>query len=135
MAATGQEKIRSGFGPLMGGFKHLPFNDVSELINGVSDKTAAILIEPIQGEGELMSLLQNFYLQYRRFVELETSCCFLMRFNAGLVVVVIYADGEMISNDPEIKPDAISWAKGLGGGFPIGAIWIRDKSVNDLTAL
>ncbi|MDC0048776.1 acetylornithine transaminase [Verrucomicrobia bacterium] len=133
MAATGQEKIRSGFGPLMGGFKHLPFNDVSELINGVSDNTAAILMEPIQGEGGIKVASPEFLSAVQEVCQTRNILLFFDEVQCGIGRCGDLCGWRMISNDPEIKPDAISWAKGLGGGFPIGAIWIRDKSVNDLT--
>ncbi|NCG26174.1 MAG: aminotransferase class III-fold pyridoxal phosphate-dependent enzyme [Verrucomicrobiales bacterium] len=132
MAATGQEKIRSGFGPLMGGFKHLPFNDVSELINGVSDNTAAILMEPIQGEGGIKVASPEFLSAVQEVCQTRNILLFFDEVQCGIGRCGDLCGWRMISNDPEIKPDAISWAKGLGGGFPIGAIWIRDKSVNDL---
>ncbi|MDE0569675.1 MAG: acetylornithine transaminase [Verrucomicrobiales bacterium] len=132
MAATGQEKIRSGFGPLMEGFKHLPFNDVSELINGVSDNTAAILMEPIQGEGGINVASPEFLSAIQEVCRTRNILLFFDEVQCGIGRCGDLCGWRMISNDQEIKPDAISWAKGLGGGFPIGAIWIRNKSVNDL---
>ena len=63
MAATGQKKIRSGFGPLMEGFKHVDFNDITGLENAVSENTAAILVEPIQGEGGINVSNSDFLLR------------------------------------------------------------------------
>ncbi|MDP6860705.1 MAG: acetylornithine transaminase [Verrucomicrobiales bacterium] len=131
MAATGQEKIRSGFGPLMGDFKHLPFNDVSELINGVSDNTAAILMEPIQGEGGIKVASPEFLSAVQEICQTRNILLFFDEVQCGIGRCGDLCGWRMISNDSEIKPDAISWAKGLGGGFPIGAIWIRDKIVKD----
>jgi len=131
MAATGQEKIRSGFGPLMGGFKHLPFNDVSELINGVNDNTAAILMEPIQGEGGIKVASPEFLSAVQEICQTRNILLFFDEVQCGIGRCGDLCGWRMISNDSEIIPDAISWAKGLGGGFPIGAIWIRDKIVND----
>ena len=63
MAATGQIKIKSGFGPLMEGFKHVDFNDISGLEKAVTEDTAAILLEPIQGEGGINVANKEFLLR------------------------------------------------------------------------
>jgi len=133
MAATGQEKIRSGFGPLMEGFKYLPFNDVTELINGVSDKTVAILMEPVQGEGGINVASSEFLSAVQEICQKKNILLFFDEVQCGIGRCGDLCGWRVIPNAQEIKPDAISWAKGLGGGFPIGAIWIRDKSINDLS--
>jgi len=131
MAATGQEKIRSGFGPLMEGFRYLPFNDVDELLNGVGDNTVAILMEPVQGEGGINVASAEFLSAVQELCQTRNILLFFDEVQCGMGRCGDLCGWRMISNDLEIKPDAISWAKGLGGGFPIGAIWIAEKEVND----
>ena len=117
MAATGQEKIRSGFGPLMAGFKHLPFNDVSELINGISDNTAAILMEPIQGEGGIKVASPEFLSAVQEVCQTRNILLFFDEVQCGIGRCGDLCGWRMISNDPEIKPDANIMGKGIGWGI------------------
>ncbi len=131
MAATGQDKIRDGFGPLMEGFTHLPFNDVDALRAAVSDRSVAILLEPVQGEG-------GIHLATGEFLSAAAAVCrerdLLLLFDE--IQCGVGRCGEMcgwhaIGDTRGIVPDAISWAKGLGGGFPLGAFWIKDRPAGE----
>lgn len=134
MSATGQAKIQEGFDPLLPGFRYLPYNDIAALENAVRPETAAILLEPIQGEGGVNMATPEFL---RAVADLCKKHDLLLLFDEVQVGFGRCGDSmgwRMIA--PEIKPDGISWAKGLGGGVPIGAFWLSDRSVaEDGTAL
>jgi len=125
IAATGQEKVKLGFAPTLPGFVHLDLNDLESVKKAISDKTVAILVEPIQGEGginvcspEFLKGLQALCKEHDLLFMLDEIQCGLGR------------TGSMMSTDAwveGIKPDAVSWAKGMGGGIPIGAFWASDK--------
>lgn len=132
IAATGQDKVKNGFGPPMEGFKHSPYNDVAALRSAVSEDTVAILLEPVQGEGginvaspEFLRTIVDLCKEHDLLFMLDEVQCGIGR--TGHLRAWETALGE----DPEsagIIPDAVSWAKGMGGGFPFGAIWLRKAS-------
>ena len=129
IAATGQEKVKKGFEPMVAGFRHVPYNDLAAMRAALSPATAAILIEGIQGEGGVTPATPEYLLGLRRLCD-EKRLLLLMdgvqcgHFRSGrfqsfqrLLEGVPGAEG--------FQPDAISMAKSLGGGFPIGAFWVR----------
>lgn len=130
MAATGQDKVRRGFGPPIPGFRHVPFLDLAEMERAIGPATAAILVEPIQGEGGVRAAT-GLYLQGLReicdrhgllllFDEVQTGAFRSGRFLAFQRLMEGY------ETEIGLMPDGIAMAKGLAGGFPIGATWIRD---------
>jgi acetylornithine/N-succinyldiaminopimelate aminotransferase len=131
IAATGQEKVRKGFGPLMPGFRHVPFNDLKAAQDALSPATVAILIEGIQGEGGITSATPEYLLGLRALCD-ENKLLLLMdgvqdghfrtgRFQSFQRLLESFPGGE------RFLPDGLSMAKSLGGGFPIGAFWIREE--------
>lgn len=134
MSATGQKKIQEGFDPLLPGFRYLPFNDVAALENAVRPETAAILLEPVQGEGGVNMATPEFLRAVADLCKKHDLLLFFDEVQAGFGRCGDAMAWRMIA--PEIQPDGISWAKGMGGGVPIGAFWLNDRSVNeDGTAL
>lgn len=134
MAATGQAKIQEGFDPLLPGFRHLPFNDIAALENGIRPETAAILLEPIQGEGGVNTATLEFLHTVADLCKKHDLLLFLDEVQAGFGRCGDAMAWRMIA--PDVKPDGISWAKGMGGGVPIGAFWLSDRAVDeDGTAL
>ena len=127
MAATGQKKIRSGFGPLMEGFKHVDFNDITGLENAVSDNTAAILVEPIQGEGGINVSDSDFLLRCQSICNEKNILLLFDEVQCGIGRCGTLNGWQSIDGADKIVPDAISWAKGMGGGFPVGAIWLKSR--------
>jgi len=122
MAATPQEKIQGGFRPMLNGFKFGKLNDIASFDKLVDNSTAAVFIETIQGEGGLFTC-ENRFLQ-----ELQALCtergAFLM---LDEVQCGIGRSGHFFAFEKSgVKPDAIGMAKGLGAGFPIGAIWVSE---------
>jgi acetylornithine/N-succinyldiaminopimelate aminotransferase len=149
IAATGQEKIKKGFEPMVGGFKHVPFNDLEAMRHALTPQTAAILIEPIQGESGITLATPEYLLGLRQLCDERNLLLLFDEVQAGhfrtgkfqswqtiLEVGAIDLNPESIRgsvNRPYL-PDAISMAKALGGGFPIGAFWVREKFGDLLSA-
>ena len=127
LAATGQAKIQEGFDPLLPGFRHLPFNDIPALETAVRPETAAILLEAIQGEGGVNVATPEFL---RAVAELCRRHDLLLLFDE-IQTGLGRCGGAMAwrALAPEIEPDGVSWAKGLGGGVPIGAFWLSDRLI------
>lgn len=118
MSATGQEKVRQGFGPVLETFKTVPFNNVEKLEAAIDDEVGAIMLEVIQGEGGINKVTQEF-------AEAISSICE----SKGILLIVdevqtgIGRTGTRYAYEQTVlKPDIMTLAKGLGGGFPIGAM-------------
>ncbi len=129
IAATGQEKVKIGFDPLLPGFLHVPFNDCETLREAVSEKTVAILFEPLQGEGgihpatpEFLQTASDLREEFDLLLMFDEVQCGAGRSGDWCGWRTVLKDSEV-----NVEPDAVSWAKGLGGGFPIGAIWAADS--------
>ncbi len=129
IAATGQEKVKKGFEPLLEGFVHVPYNDSEALEKAVGSKTAAILVEVVQGEGGIHVASKEFL---ETAVRLRDEHGLLLMFDevqCGLGRTGTKRSWDGIAGS--IEPDAVSWAKGLAGGFPMGAIWVSgDRGMN-----
>lgn len=123
ISATGQEKVRKGFEPAVEGFRHVPFNDLDAVAKAVGPKTAAILLEPIQGESGIQPARPEFLRGLRRLCDERQLLLMLDEVQCGVGRTGEFCGWKAIA--PDVIPDAISWAKGLAGGFPIGAIWAR----------
>ena len=125
IAATGQDKIKQGFDPLLPGFKHLELNDLEAVKEAINEKTVAILVEPIQGEGGINVCTAEFLLGLQELCEQHDLLFMFDEVQCGFG-----RTGTMLATDawvPGLKPDAISWAKGMGGGIAIGAFWASAK--------
>ena len=129
MSATGQAKIQDGFDPMLPGFRYLPFNDVAALEHCVRPETAAILLEPVQGEGGVITATPEFLRAVAALCKKHDLLLMFDEVQAGFGRCGDSMAWRMIS--PEIQPDGISWAKGMGGGVPIGAFWLSDRAVAD----
>ncbi len=123
ISATGQEKVKHGFEPPVDGFRHVPFNDLDAVAKAIGPKTAAILLEPIQGESGIRPATVEFLRGLRRLCDERKLLLMFDEVQCGLGRTGDFCGFRSIA--PDVQPDAISWAKGLGGGFPIGAVWIR----------
>lgn len=132
ISATGQEKVKKGFEPMVEGFRHIPFNDLEAARAALSPATVAILIEGIQGEGGITPASAEYLLGLRRLCD-EKRILLLVdavqcghfrsgRFQSFQRVL------EGVAGGAGFVPDGVSMAKSLGGGFPIGAFWLRDEA-------
>jgi len=118
LTATGQEKIQKGFEPLPEGFIYADFNDLLSCREAVTEKTAAILIEPVQGEGGIVPATPEFMSGIRALCDEKNLLMLCDEVQCGMG-----RTGSWFAyQNYDVKPDAISLAKALGNGFPIGAI-------------
>ncbi len=118
LTATGQSKYQEGFAPLPDGFVYADYNDLMSVEKLVSDKTAAIMIEPVQGEGGVHPADPIFLNGLRRICNREGILLVFDEVQCG-----ISRSGHFMAYQAYgLKPDIVTLAKGLGGGFPIGAM-------------
>jgi acetylornithine/N-succinyldiaminopimelate aminotransferase len=129
MSATGQTKIQEGFDPLLPGFRYLPYNETAGLEEAIRPETVAILLEPIQGEGGVNTATPEFLRAVASVCKKHDLLLFFDEVQAGFGRCGDSMAWRMIA--PEIEPDGISWAKGMGGGVPIGAFWLSDRAIDD----
>ncbi len=126
MSVTPQEKIQSGFRPLLPGCLTAKINDLESFEKVIDETTAAVLIEPIQGEGGITPCTMEFLVGLRDLCNRKGALLLLDEVQSG-----IGRTGEFLASQSSgIIPDGIAMAKGLGGGFPIGAVWIREDSAD-----
>lgn len=126
LTATGQPKYHKGFEPLPAGFDYVHYNDIAELEEKISDKTCAVMLETIQGEGGVYPP-KNIYLQkVRELCDKYNALLILDEIQAG-----IGRSGKFFAYEKyNIKPDIVTLAKGLAGGVPIGAFICTEKVAN-----
>jgi acetylornithine aminotransferase/acetylornithine/N-succinyldiaminopimelate aminotransferase len=129
IAATGQEKVKKGFEPMTPGFWHVPFNDLEAARAAISPATVAILIEGVQGEGGVMPATADYLLGLRALCDEKKLLLLMDAVQDGHYRTGKYqAFQRILENTPggeKFLPDGLSMAKSLGGGFPIGAFWVR----------
>ena len=158
ISATGQDKIKKGFEPMVAGFRHVPFNDLEAMRNAISPATVAIMVEGVQGEGGvtpasaeylpglralcnerklllLMDAVQDGHFRTGRFQSYQRileNCS--SRREEALTSESKISQSLVTSSPTEFLPDGISMAKSLGGGFPMGAFWVRQPFADVLSA-
>jgi acetylornithine aminotransferase/acetylornithine/N-succinyldiaminopimelate aminotransferase len=129
IAATGQDKVKKGFEPIIPGFKHVPYNNLEAVRAAITPATAAVLIEGIQGEGGVTPATPEYLLGLRQLCN-EKKLLLLMdavqdgHFRTGRFL----SCQRILQGAPggeSFMPDGISMAKSLGGGIPMGAFWVR----------
>ena len=128
IAATGQEKVKKGFEPPVEGFRHVPFNDIAALHSAVDvPGTVAVLVEPVQGESGVHPASAEFLRAARRLCDERDLLLMFDEVQCGLGRTGEWCGWKSIA--PDVMPDAVSWAKGIAGGFPLGAIWVNEREV------
>ncbi|MGB8369074.1 MAG: aspartate aminotransferase family protein [Limisphaerales bacterium] len=147
IAATGQDKVKKGFEPMTPGFRHIPFNDLAAARNAISPATVAILMEGVQGEGGVTPATPEYLLGLRALCDEKKLLLFMDGVQCGhyrtgrfqsfqrilegqqRVAGILPANQNSLSCQQDagstFLPDGVSMAKSLGGGFPIGAFWVR----------
>ncbi|MGA2863001.1 MAG: acetylornithine transaminase [Verrucomicrobiota bacterium] len=129
ISATGQDKVKKGFEPMVPGFRQVPYNDLEAMRAALSPATAAVLIEAVQGEGGVTLALPDYLVGLRQLCD-EKKLLLLVdgvqdghfrsgRFQGFQRIL------EGVPGSERFCPDGLSMAKSLGGGFPIGAFWVR----------
>jgi acetylornithine aminotransferase/acetylornithine/N-succinyldiaminopimelate aminotransferase len=136
IAATGQEKVKKGFDPAVEGFKHVPFNDLETMKRAISPKTAAILVEPIQGESGITVATPEYLAGLRALCDERGLLLLFDEVQAGHFRTGKFQSWQRIleNSNAHFLPDGVSMAKSLGGGFPMGAFWVREKFADVLSA-
>lgn len=123
MSATPQEKIQKGFRPLVPGFAFGEINNLQSFADLIDDGTAAIFLETIQGESGINPCSPEFLRGIRQLCDKHNLLLLLDEVQCG-----VGRTGRFYSFEhADVSPDAIGMAKGLGGGFPIGAMWVRER--------
>ena len=123
LSAQKNKKYSEGFTPLLGGFRNILFNDELALIKSINKETAAILIEPIQGEGGIRPASLKFLKLIRKICDKNNILFFLDEVQSGFG-----RSGKLYSHEwAKIKPDILATAKGIGSGFPLGACLATEK--------
>ncbi len=130
IAAAGSEKMTNGFGPLLPGFKHLPWGDHDALNAAITNATAAILVEPVQGEGGIRSLPDQCLKGLRDLCDTHGILLILDEVQCG-----VGRTGKLFAHEwAGIAPDIMMIAKGIGGGFPLGAVLATEEAALGMTA-
>ncbi|MDO5614404.1 MAG: aspartate aminotransferase family protein [Paracoccus sp. (in: a-proteobacteria)] len=130
IAAAGSEKMTKGFGPLMPGFRPIPWGDHDALIAAITDRTAAVMLEPVQGEGGIRPLPETCLRGLRAACDKTGALMVLDEVQSGMG-----RTGRLFAHEwAGITPDIMMVAKGIGGGFPLGAVLATDKAAAGMVA-
>ncbi len=124
VSATAQEKFHKGFEPIVPGFRFVPFNDVGAVTNAVNERTCAVLVEPVQGEGGVNVPSEGYLKALRELCDRHALLLMLDEIQTGMG-----RTGKLFAYEHDgIAPDVMALAKGLGAGMPIGALLATDKA-------
>ncbi len=130
IAASGGEKMIKGFGPLMPGFTHLPWGDMAALKAALTEATAAILLEPIIGEGGIKAWPDADLREIRALCDATGALLVLDEVQCGMG-----RTGRLFAHElAGITPDIMMVAKGIGGGFPLGAVLATENAASGMVA-
>jgi acetylornithine/N-succinyldiaminopimelate aminotransferase len=128
ISATNQEKMRDGFEPLLPGFRYAPFDDLAAAEALIDDSTAGFLVEPVQGEGGIRPASQEFLKGLRALCDQHDLLLVLDEVQCGVARTgTLYAHEQY-----DIVPDIMATAKGIGGGFPLGACLATEKAAKGM---
>ncbi len=128
LAATGRAKYRKGFEPDMPGFSQVPFNDFEALAAAVTDKTCAIMLEPVQGEGGILPADMDYLKKVRQLCDEKNILLLFDEVQCGMGRIgTIYAHQAF-----GVEPDAFSMAKAIANGLPMGAFMVSRKYADTL---
>ena len=130
ISATNQEKMHKGFLPLLPGFKYVEFNDLEAAKSAIGPNTAGFLVEPIQGEGGIHVATDEFMTGLRKLADEHNLMLVLDEVQTGVARTGTFYAYEQYG----IEPDILATAKGLGGGFPVGACLATEKAARGMVA-
>jgi predicted acetylornithine/succinylornithine family transaminase len=124
LAATGQPDLQEGFGPMPGGFSHVPFGDIDAVTDQINDETAAVMVEPIIGEGGIRIPPDGYLTELRAACDKAGALLIFDEVQTGVGRTgTLYAYQGL-----DVTPDILASAKGLAGGIPIGAVLASEKA-------
>ncbi|MBB1491234.1 aspartate aminotransferase family protein [Paracoccus sp. MC1854] len=128
IAAAGSEKMTRGYGPLMPGFRTLPWGDMAALEAAISDRTAAVMLEPLQGEGGIRPMADEELRRVRALCDQTGALLVLDEVQCGMG-----RTGRLFAHEwAGITPDIMMVAKGIGGGFPLGAVLATEEAASGM---
>ncbi len=123
ITATGQHKYKKGFGPLPPGFSHVPFGDLEAVVESITENTAAVLVEPVQGEGGIIIPPQNYLAELKKLCHENDVLLIFDEVQTGFG-----RTGEMFASQTfKVTPDITCLAKAIAGGFPMGAVLASEE--------
>lgn len=125
ISATGQDKVKVGFGPLLPDFVHVPYGDLAAMAAAVDDQTVAVLVEPIQGEGGIHLAPEGYLAGLRQLCDEHDLLLFFDEVQCGLGRTGALCGWQSVETTG-VTPDGVSWAKGIANGYPLGAFWLRN---------
>ena len=130
ISAAGSEKLTKGFEPILSGFIQIQYNNIEKLTEVVSKKTAAIVLEPIQGEGGIIPAQEHFLSQVKKLCVENGILLILDEIQCG-----VGRTGSLFAYEEyNVEPDIMAIAKGIGGGFPLGACLATERAAQGMTA-
>ncbi|MAZ21558.1 aspartate aminotransferase family protein [Roseovarius sp.] len=130
IAAAGSEKMTKGFGPLLPGFKHLDWGDLEGLKGAIDSRTAAVLLEPVQGEGGIRPMADHDLRALRQICDKAGILLIFDEVQCGMG-----RTGRLFAHEwAGVTPDIMMVAKGIGGGFPLGAVLATEAAAVAMTA-
>jgi len=129
ISASGQAKVKEGFAPLLQGFVHVPYNDIDAVRSAISPATVAVMIEGIQGEGGIHPATTQYLLGLRQLCDEHNLLLLWDGVQCGHFRTGSFQSFQTILGDQigDFLPDAVGMGKALGGGFPMGAVWISEQ--------
>lgn len=136
ISATGQAKVKDGFAPLLQGFSHVPFNNLDAIRSAITPATVAVMIEGVQGESGIHPATAEYLLGLRELCNHHDLLLLWDGVQCGHFRTGSFQSFQSILSDQigEFLPDAVGMAKSLGGGFPMGAVWISEKHAEVLSS-
>jgi acetylornithine/N-succinyldiaminopimelate aminotransferase len=130
ISAAGAAKLTNGFGPLLPGFSQVPLHDLDAVKAAIDDETAAIIIEPVQGEGGILPVDDQFMRDLRALCDENGMLLIMDEIQCG-----VGRTGKLFAHEwSGALPDIMAVAKGIGGGFPLGACLATEKAASGMTA-
>ncbi|RMH45426.1 MAG: aspartate aminotransferase family protein [Alphaproteobacteria bacterium] len=130
ISAAGAEKLTKGFAPLLPGFRHVPFGDIDAVRAAVDETTAAIIVEPIQGEGGIRPAPEGFLAALDEIRQRTGALLIFDEVQCGMG-----RSGRLFAHEWDgVFPDVMMVAKGIGGGFPLGAVLATEDAASAMTA-
>ena len=130
IAASGSEKMTKGFGPLLPGFVQVPFGDHDALRAAVTERTCAVIIEPVQGEGGILPVPDQCLKGLRDLCDQTGALLIFDEVQCGMG-----RTGRLFAHEwAGVTPDIMMVAKGIGGGFPLGAVLATEEAASGMTA-
>mgnify|MGYP001191034796 CR=1 FL=1 len=130
ISSSGKSKLTEGFEPILGGFEQVEFNDIDDLKKKIDNETAAIMIETVQGEGGIVPATKLYLREIQKLAKKNELLLFFDEVQCGVGRTGKFLATEWVK---ELKPNIVSIAKGIGGGFPLGALLLDKKTSKVMT--